>query len=317
MIGETAAVLGSLLWSFCSIFFTMASKRIGVHNVNAIRIFMAVGILAVVHLIIFHTILPNANGLQWFYLGVSGFIGLALGDLAYFGCLVRLGPRKGVLIMATNPIFSVAAAYVLLGEHLTWWMLLGIAVTMSGVFWVTLEKQMSESGPAETDKKTQKTGILLGIGGAAGQGIGLVLSKYGMFNAADDPSIGLNPFSATFIRVLIAGICFIVIMVAMGKMPQLCRSTRDKRSMILLFGGALIGPFLGVWLSMVAVSHTHTGVAATLLSLMPIMIIPIVWVLFREKTSWRGIAGAAVAIIGVAILFLGAEIAAALSTLFT
>jgi hypothetical protein len=46
------------------------------------------------------------------------------------------------------------------------------------------------------------------------------------------------------------------------------------------------------------------GVAQTLLSLMPVMIIPVVWMLYRQRTSWRGILGALTAVIGVAILFL-------------
>jgi drug/metabolite transporter (DMT)-like permease len=37
---------------------------------------------------------------------------------------------------------------------------------------------------------------------------------------------------------------------------------------------------------------------------MPVFIIPVVWVLYREKTSMRGVLGALVAVIGVALLFL-------------
>jgi len=67
---------------------------------------------------------------------------------------------------------------------------------------------------------------------------------------------------------------------------------------------AILGPFIGVTLSMVAVTYTETGVAQTLLSLMPVMIIPVVWGLYGQRTSWRGILGAITAVIGVATLFL-------------
>ena len=46
------------------------------------------------------------------------------------------------------------------------------------------------------------------------------------------------------------------------------------------------------------------GMAATLGSLMPVFIIPVVYVLYRQKTSWRGVLGAVIAITGVAILML-------------
>ena len=66
---------------------------------------------------------------------------------------------------------------------------------------------------------------------------------------------------------------------------------------------AFLGPFLGVTLSMVAVTYAEAGVAQTLLSLMPVMIIPVVWILYKQRTSWRGILGALIAVIGVGILF--------------
>lgn len=67
---------------------------------------------------------------------------------------------------------------------------------------------------------------------------------------------------------------------------------------------AVVGPFLGVTLSMIAVTYTEVGIAQTLLSLMPVMIIPVIWILYRQRTSWRGILGAIIAVIGVAILFI-------------
>jgi drug/metabolite transporter (DMT)-like permease len=39
------------------------------------------------------------------------------------------------------------------------------------------------------------------------------------------------------------------------------------------------------------------------MSLMPIMVIPVVWVVYKQRTGWRGIAGACIAIAGVAMLF--------------
>jgi len=40
------------------------------------------------------------------------------------------------------------------------------------------------------------------------------------------------------------------------------------------------------------------------MSLMPVLIIPVVWIMYKQRTSWRGMLGAAMAVVGVAILFL-------------
>jgi drug/metabolite transporter (DMT)-like permease len=95
-----------------------------------------------------------------------------------------------------------------------------------------------------------------------------------------------------------------LVMVTAGKMPGLRRAFNSSQGMSETVAAAFIGPFLGVTLSMVAVTYAETGVAQTLMSLMPVLIIPAVWILYRQGTSWRGILGAVIAVFGVSILFL-------------
>jgi drug/metabolite transporter (DMT)-like permease len=71
-----------------------------------------------------------------------------------------------------------------------------------------------------------------------------------------------------------------------------------------LICGALTGPFLGVWLSLIAIQHTSIGVASTLMALPPVFLLPISRLVFAEQIGWRTILGTMVAISGVAMLFL-------------
>ena len=87
-------------------------------------------------------------------------------------------------------------------------------------------------------------------------------------------------------------------------MPSIKKALKDKKGMKYVTVGAFIGPFVGVTLSTLAAYTIHVGIAQTLMSLMPVMIIPLVWLLFRQRTSWRGVVGAIIAIVGVAVLFL-------------
>lgn len=303
LIGETAAVGTSILWTSGSIFFASAAKRIGPLSVNAFRIVMAVTLLGSTHLFTFGTIVPSANDSQWFYMGLSGVIGLALGDFGYFGALALIGPRRGVLLMSLAPVFSALLAYLILDEILGLWAIIGIATTLAGVGVVILERE-EDTGEVLLSKRQKTLGILLGLGGSLGQGIGFVISKYGMMAVADDPSAPLNPLSATLIRMITAAIFIWIFITATGRLSRVLESSKDKKGITRTIGGAVTGPFLGVWLSMVAVTYTVAGVAATLMSLMPVMIIPVVWILYKQKTSWRGILGAGIAVTGVAILFL-------------
>jgi drug/metabolite transporter (DMT)-like permease len=89
-----------------------------------------------------------------------------------------------------------------------------------------------------------------------------------------------------------------------GRIGELRRALGNKEGIKYTAAGAFTGPFMGVTFSMVAVAYTQTGIAQTLMSLMPVFIIPVVWILYRQRTSVRGMLGAVIAVIGVAILFL-------------
>jgi len=68
--------------------------------------------------------------------------------------------------------------------------------------------------------------------------------------------------------------------------------------------GSFTGPFLGVSLSLLAVQHTDTGIAATLMALTPVMIIPAEILMKKEKVSAIEIIGALISVGGVALFFL-------------
>jgi drug/metabolite transporter (DMT)-like permease len=68
--------------------------------------------------------------------------------------------------------------------------------------------------------------------------------------------------------------------------------------------GAFFGPFLGVSFSLVAIRYTSTGVASTIMAMVPIFIIPpSIW-FFKHKITTREIIGTVVSLVGVVLFFL-------------
>ncbi len=300
VIGESAAVATSFLWAVSSIFFTSAGKKIGWLNVNAYRTVIAIALLALTHVILLGTLVPSLNGGQWFWMGLSGIVGLGIGDSGLFAAYLAIGPRRSLLLMALAPIFASVGAFVLLNETIRELAVFGIALTLIGVVLVILESE-ERSGEERISRRRRASGVFCGVVAAMGQGFGLVLSKKGIDL---NPGATLNPLSATLMRLIFAAVFIWLVVLVAGKLPQLVSAARDRDALLNTTAASFVGPYLGITLSMVAVTLTATGVAQTLLSLMPIMIIPIVWILHRQRTSWRGIAGAAVAVLGVAIIFL-------------
>ncbi|MES1211278.1 MAG: EamA family transporter, partial [Acidobacteriota bacterium] len=87
--------------------------------------------------------------------------------------------------------------------------------------------------------------------------------------------------------------------------PYVRTGIRDRTALGFTALGAFFGPFVAVSLSLVAVRETQAGVAASIMALTPVLIIPLVVLLKREKVGIGGLIGAVVAVAGVALLFLG------------
>ena len=141
MIGELAALTTAFVWSFGSLFFTSGGRQIGALNVNRLRLVFGVALLGAALLISRGWLIqPETSGENFFYLALSGIIGLVIGDSLLFSAMVLIGTRLTLLIFALSPAISALFAWMYLDESLGLTAILGIAVTLAGVIWVTKER---------------------------------------------------------------------------------------------------------------------------------------------------------------------------------
>jgi len=76
----------------------------------------------------------------------------------------------------------------------------------------------------------------------------------------------------------------------------------QRKPMLIVLGGAVVGPFVGVSTCMFALQNCHVGVVTTILATIPVMILPFSVYLYGERVSVRAFGGALVAAAGVALL---------------
>ena len=294
-LGEIAALLASVFFSFSAVVSAEASRAIGSQNTNRVRLIIALVYLMIINLILFGQLLPIGAGIdRWVWLCLSGIIGLALGDLFLFRAYEHIGPRLGLLLMSLAPVIGAVLAWVLFGETLQPGQIAGIVITLSGIAWVVTMRPAENSHQAHVDGR----GLLFGVLAAAGQAVGLVLSKPGL--TGDFP-----PFAGNAIRMCAAMVFFWLMTFAQRQGQAAITAVRHNRSALkLIAAGAFIGPVLGVSASLYAVQHTEVGIASTLIALPPVFLLPISYFLYRERFGWRTVAGTLVAMAGVALLFL-------------
>jgi len=293
LLGEFAALGTALSWSFGSICFTISSRRIGHNVVNQLRLTIALVLLVIAHYFMYHSWVPtDLASARWLWLGLSGLIGFVIGDRMLFKCFVIIGPRLGMLMMALTPIFSVIIAWLFLSEALVLKDIAAIAVTLCGL-WIVILKNANN----KQVKGNFTTGLFLGTGEAFCQALGLIKKKKGLYN--NYPAL-----SGNIIRVFIGAIFLWFVPFFRAGRYRILPILKDKNAASALFGGAFLGPFIGVWLSLVAVKYAHVGIASTLMSLPPVFLIPLSRLVFKEKITLRAVIGTVFALMGVSLIFI-------------
>lgn len=233
-MGESAAILTSCFWTASSLLFTSAGRKIGAFSVNAYRTTMAIVLLACTHAVFLGDVLPVASGGQWFWMGLSGIVGLGIGDFGLFAAYVTIGPRRSVLVQASSPIFAAVGAYLMFGDTLSLLSVLGIAVTLTGIAVVLLERQET-SEEKLTANRGKRWGLFFGLISAMGQGFGVVLSRKGMYLGVSE---AMNPISAALIRMLLAGLFVWTIILFAGKLPGVQKAAKNREGIKYTAAGA-------------------------------------------------------------------------------
>lgn len=293
-LGELAALATALLWSFTAILFSHSGRLVGADVVNRSRLLFAFVFLLVTHHLLNGSPYPtDAESFRWGWLGLSSVLGLVVGDGALFRAYVLVGPRLSMLMMSSAPIISVIMAWLLLGETVSAWELAGILLTLGGIAWVVTEKQKR----TVVEHKQYSRGLLFGLIAAVGQAANLITAKFGLVG-------DYSTLSATLIRILVAVLITWALAGWQGRVGDTVRHWRNRHILAILLAGTLVGPFLGIWFSLTAVQLTRVGIAATLMALPPVILIPLGYLIYRERVSWRAVVGTILAIAGVALIFL-------------
>jgi drug/metabolite transporter (DMT)-like permease len=293
-LGELAALMTAIFWTITSLSFESASRKVGSIAVNILRLLVGFIFLSIFGLIYRGVIFPcDASEMNWIWLSLSGLVGFVFGDLFLFKSYTIIGSRFSMLIMTLVPPLTTLFGWAIMDERLKPLHYIGMTLTFSGIAIAIFNR----NGKGEKlTLKLSPRGIIYAFGGAVGQSLGLVLSKFGMNN--------YDAFAATQIRV-IAGIAgFSILITLLKRWSGVIAALTNREGMKSITIGSFFGPFLGVSFSLIAVKFTEAGIASTIMALVPVFILLPAVVLNKQKVTIPEIIGAVVSVGGVAIFFL-------------
>jgi len=296
-IGELAAVFAALCFSLTSTMFTLSGKKFGPILVMRSSLPIAIVIIVAFYLVTNRPLPFDAELYRWLFLGASGVIGFWLASVCILNAFVLIGPRLAGLIVASGPIFGSIIAWIFLDQHLTLLSMVGIALTIGGIVFVVLEKDQ-DLGTIHITPETYRKGVLFSFAAALLQAVSFNLASEGL--AGD-----FDPLNGSLIRLLAGTAALWLLAAFQGKI----RSSIDALvSNPLAFKqmsvGAVAGPVIGASLVMFSLQVAPVGIATALANLAPIFIIPISYVVFKERITMRAIIGTFIAVCGTAVLLL-------------
>jgi drug/metabolite transporter (DMT)-like permease len=294
-VGEIAALGVAIVWTITALAFEYSANRVGSLNVNLIRLPFALLYLSVFNFFTRNYALPfDANCHQWIWLTISGIVGYVIGDVFLIKSFMLIGSRFSMLIMTLVPPFTAFIGWIFLSEKLQMLSFVGMCLTIAGIL-VAVNAHRQKNSKKYSSESVK--GIFFAIGGAIGQSSGLVLSKIGMGN--------YNAFAASQIRIIAGIVGFIAVIIILGRIKNIVTAIRNKDGMKGILIGSFFGPFIGVSLSLFSIQNSkNTGVASTIMAIVPILIIAPSVFLFKQKITKEEIIGTFLSLVGVALFFI-------------
>lgn len=228
---------------------------------------------------------------------LSGVIGIFIGDTALFAAMNRLGPRRAGVLFATHSLFSVILAYFFLGETQWGWTLAGSSLLISGVMIaIFFGKRKTELHAWEANQSQLKSGVALGLLAALCQAVATLMLKPLMETDIDAVAASAVRMSTAF--VLHQLIFMLGFKVTRAYLPM------NKKVFLLVLANAALSMVLGMTLILQALRYGDAGMVAILSSVSPVIVLPLLWLVYKRSPAWGAWLGASLTVLGTVLILL-------------
>jgi drug/metabolite transporter (DMT)-like permease len=292
---QVAALLAASSWALGGLVAAEPSRLLG--GPRFVRIRMVYVSIALVAIALLVGGWPTVEATDWLPLGISGFVGLALGDAALFEAFARLGPRRtGILFTANAPITAIVSS-VIFDEEFGILGVIGTVLVVAGVSMaIAYGTRPGQSHTWEEIRGSLWIGITFGLLGALGQSVAVLVADP-VFDGFLDPwagaavravagTVGLFAFRPWFERLN-------------NNRPPVVFS---PRLWVLIIASGSLGMVIGKTLMLIALAGGPPGLVSILVALAPVIQLPVIWLITRERPPAGAWLGAMLAVAGTAMV---------------
>jgi len=302
--GCLIALISMIVGALSTFPFTDAARKWGPVAINHFRLFVAFIILSIVVMFLDKkspvTLFTTPSATEYAYLCISGITGLVIGDYFGFHCLAILGAKHYSILNTIAPGAALGFSFVIIGERLDFIGILGMAISIGGMIWFVLASDTKEMEKHQVHEyKNISKGVLFGVLSGLCQGLQMTLAKKAIAGESS-----LTALHATWIRLLGATVAYFIFTFLTGKFNEkvLLPIRKEKSTMLQATLASIFGLVLSIVLVMWSLALCKVAVTETIISLSPIVVMPMAYFLYKEKMTAKTFFAGIVSIFGVYVL---------------
>jgi drug/metabolite transporter (DMT)-like permease len=293
LMGDLFALGSALANSFAVIFMRVAGYQIPPLSLNFFRVCVGVVLTVLTLLVLGEPLLVALPAVDYWRLIISAVLGIAVADTMIAASINRLGASLQALANCAYTPAITLVGFVMYGEMLNSWEIIGGLLVVSGVFVGAVMK------PETTSVKNLWMGIALAAGAHITMGVAILMVR--------DIYREVSLIWVSGFRLSIAALAIWVF--AQIRYPRQLRSelllgfVRPDmwRSLIPM---AVLGPYVAMLCWIAGFKYLEAGRAAIYNQMATVFIILLAYFLLGEKITARKMLGVVLALIGAMVVAL-------------
>jgi len=297
MLGEIAALGAAFSWTVSAILYKEALAKTKPVSANVVRLaFTGLFLLVLLVFLGKFEVLTSLPLYVVVLAGVSGLIGLGLGDTLYLLSLKLIGVARAVPITCVYPLFNILWAIFVAKETVTLPVVAGATMIVLGIWLLSRE----HTGKSDLDRKTLLIGVFFALATALAWSISIAMIDI----AVTVPETGSldHAFVINTIRVIaIAAYLLVLTPLADRKFEFL---KMDKRTATALISGGFVALGIGWFLLTYSFLHIPQSQAVPISSTTPLFSTLTSIAILKEHVTLKTAVGAIAIVAGIFLVFM-------------
>jgi DME family drug/metabolite transporter len=296
MIGELAALGAAISWTISAMLYRRALADAKPISANIVRLTCTGMILLILLVVIGRLeVLASLPSNVLVLAGLSGVIGLGVGDTLYMMSLQSIGVARAVPITCTYPLFGLLWTVFLAHGSVTLSIAAGAVLIVIGIW---LLSQQVEANTIEVEKKGLYKGVAFALATAILWSVSITMINLAVKEMPDlDHALAINT-----VRVMAIAVSLFAVSPILDK--GLGFRKLKKKTVLTLIAGGLVALGLGWFFLTYSFIETTEARAVPISSTTPLFSTLTAIVLLHERVTVKSIFGSIMIVIGISLIFL-------------